>query len=202
MTNNQLEQRLQGLPAEILTKVAQIEELKGQWIAGAMLSPQVLGRLKRSVLITSTGSSTRIEGARLSDEDIEKLMRGISIQKFRDRDKQEVKGYYELLQNVFDSWKSIKFSENTIKHFHKELLKYVDKDKLHGGEYKKTENKVEMIDAEGKSVGILFNATSAYLTPTRMHELVDTTQEAFKDKRYHPEWQDFSPWVSTLLCKL
>ena len=138
MKNNQFNKRLQKLPASIWRKIAQIDELKGQWIAGAKLSPQVLGRLKKSVLITSTGASTRIEGARLSDEDVEKLMRGISMQKFRDRDKQEVKGYYELLQNVFDSWKSVRFSENTIKHFHKELLKYVEKDKRHRGEYKKS----------------------------------------------------------------
>ena len=186
VNNSQFERRLQNLPAGILTKIAQIDELKGQWIAGARLSPQVLGRLKRSVLVTSTGASTRIEGARLSDEDVEKLMRGISMQKFKDRDKQEVKGYYELLQNVFNSWKSVKFSENTIKHFHKELLKHVDKDRLHRGEYKKTENKVEMIDTEGKSVGILFDTMPAYLTPIKMHELIDTTQKAFKEKKYHP----------------
>ena len=186
MVNNQVEQRLRNLPAGILTKIARIDELKGQWIGGAQLGPQVLGRLKRSVLITSTGASTRIEGARLSDEDVEKLMRGISIQKFRDKDRQEVKGYYELLQDVFDSWKSIKFSESTIKHFHKELLKYVKKDKLHRGEYKKTENKVEMIDIEGKSVGVLFDTAPAYLTPKQMHELVDMTQDAFNEKKFHP----------------
>ena len=85
--------------------MAQIEELKGQWTGGVKLNPQVLGRLKKSVLVTSTGASTRIEGARLSDEDVEKLMRGLRVQKFADRDKQEVKGYYELLENVFDSWR-------------------------------------------------------------------------------------------------
>ncbi len=186
MKNDQLEERLQNFPAGILTKIARIDELKGRWIAGVKLSPQVLGRLKKSVLITSTGASTRIEGARLSDEDVEKLMKGISMQKFRDRDKQEVKGYYELLQNVFDSWKSINFSESTIKHFHKELLKYVDKDKLHRGEYKKTENKVEMIDAKGKSVGVLFDTTPAYLTPIKVHELVDKTKYAFNENKFHP----------------
>jgi hypothetical protein len=97
---NKFTRRLQNIPTEIWSKIARIDEFKGQWIAGARLNPQVLGRLKKSVLITSTGASTRIEGARLSDEDIEKLMRGISIQKFRDRDKQEVKGYYELLQCI------------------------------------------------------------------------------------------------------
>ena len=79
MNQTILDQRLKNLPASIWQRIAQIDELKGQWVGGVKLSPQVLGRLKKSVLITSTGASTRIEGARLSDEDIEKLMRGISI---------------------------------------------------------------------------------------------------------------------------
>lgn len=178
--------RLENLPSEIWSKIIQIDELKGRWGAGAKLNPVVLGRLKRSVLVTSTGASTRIEGAKLSDEDIEKLMRGISIQKFADRDKQEVQGYYELLQNVFEAWEGIRFSEGTIKHFHKELLKHVEKDKLHRGEYKRTENKVHMIDAAGQSVGILFDTTPAYLTSKEMQELVEAAQNAFKEKKYHP----------------
>jgi len=184
--NNKLARRLQQIPAEIWSKITKIDELKGQWIAGARLSPQVLGRLKRSVLITSTGASTRIEGAKLSDEDVEKLMRGIDIQKFTDRDKQEARGYFELLENVFNSWKSLKFSENTIKHFHKELLKYVKNDELHRGDYKKEDNKVHMINAAGESVGVLFDTTPAYLTPKEMRELVEWTQEALAEKKYHP----------------
>ncbi len=184
--NNKLDQRLQQIPAEIWSKITKIDELKGQWIAGAKLSPQVLGRLKRSVLITSTGASTRIEGARLSDEDVEKLMRGIDIQKFTDRDKQEVKGYFELLENVFDSWKSLKFSESAIKHFHKELLKYVEKDQDHRGDYKKRENQVQMINAAGESIGVLFDTTPAYLTPKETQELVEWTQEALVEKKLHP----------------
>lgn len=183
---HRLDLRLEGLPSDILSKVAQIDELKGQWIAGARLSPQVLGRLKRSTLVTSTGASTRIEGAKLSDEDIEKLMRGIDIQRFTDRDKQEVKGYFELLENIFDSWKSLSFSESTIKHFHKELLKYVEKDETHRGEYKKQENKVQMINEAGESVGVLFDTTPAYLTPKEMQELVEWTQVALAEKKYHP----------------
>ncbi len=188
--------RLEGLSSEVWSKFKQIDELKGQWIAGAQLSPQVLGRLKRSTLVTSTGASTRIEGAKLSDEDIEKMMRGIAIQKFTDRDKQEVRGYYELLENVFDSCppakalaaagKSLSFSESSIKHFHGELLKYVEKDQIHRGEYKKQENRVQMINELGESVGVLFDTTPAYLVPKEMQELVEWTQEALSEKKYHP----------------
>lgn len=178
--------RLDSISAEIITKIAKIDEFKGRWITGAKLSPQVLGRLKRSVLITSTGASTRIEGSNLSDEDVEKVMRGLSIQKFADRDKQEVKGYYELLQNIFDSWESIRLSEGMIKHLHKELLKYSDKDQGHFGNYKYGENKVVAYDNEGKEIGVVFSPTSPHLTPKEMTELVESTNFLLKEKKYHP----------------
>ena len=87
----------------------------------------------------------------------------MNIQKFTDRDKQEVKGYYELLENIFNSWESLKFNESSIKHFHKELLKYSDKDQGHLGNYKFGENKVVAYDNEGKEVGVIFNPTSPHL---------------------------------------
>lgn len=186
MTLSTLNQLLDNLPSSIWQKIAEIDGLKGQWIGGAKLNPQVLGRLKKSVIVTSTGASTRIEGARLSDDDIEKLMKGISIQQFANRDKQEVQGYFELLTNVFNSWDELRFSENLIKHFHQELLKYVDKDQLHRGEYKKQENKVHMIDEAGQSVGILFDTTPAYLTPMAMAELTTVTTQELASGKYHP----------------
>lgn len=178
--------RLNNIPAEIISKIAKIDELKGSWVTGAQLSPQTLGRLKRSVLITSTGASTRIEGAQLSDENIEKVMRGIQIQKFADRDKQEVKGYYELLENIFNSWRSLKFNESSIKHFHKELLKYSEKDQRHLGDYKFGENKVVAYDTTGKEVGVIFNPTPPHLTPKEMMELVESTNFLLAEKKYHP----------------
>lgn len=186
MLKHRFDKRLNNIPAAIWSKITKIDELKGRWTGGVDLNPQILGRLKKSVLITSTGASTRIEGAKLRDEDIEKLMKGLSIQKFADRDKQEVKSYYELLENVFNSWSTIRFNESTIKHFHKEILKYVEKDKLHRGEYKKTENKVQMINEEGKSIGVLFDTSPAYLTPKEMLELVEWTKEALQKKSHHP----------------
>ena len=179
-------QRLQHLPPTILTAIAEIDELKGRWVGGAQLNPQTLARLKQSVLVTSTGASTRIEGAQLTDDEIEKLMRGIAIQRFADRDVQEVTGYFELLQNLFESWPELPLRESTIKHFHKELLKYVEKDTLHRGDYKKIDNKVHMVDAAGASIGILFDTTPAYLTPGAMQGLVEWTTAALQAGEYHP----------------
>ncbi len=180
------DKRLNQIPSEIWLKITQIEELKGRWIQGTNLSPQFLNRLKRSVLVTSTGASTRIEGSNLSDEQVDKLMRGIVIEKFTDREKEEVRGYFELLENIFNSWKDLQFTEGSIKHFHKELLKYTQKDVLHRGNYKGKENQVRLIDAQGRDMGILFDTTKAYLAPKEMNELVDWTKKALSDKKYHP----------------
>lgn len=113
-------------------------------------------------------------------------MRGLSMQKFANRDKQEVRGYYELLENVFNSYDKISFSESSIQHLHRELLKYAEKDKLHRGEYKKGENRVEMVNETGQSIGVLFDTTPAWLTLKEMLELVEWTREAIVLKAIHP----------------
>jgi Fic family protein len=182
---NNLDQRLAKLPTSIYLLISQIDELKGRWVGGANLSPQILDRLQRSVLVTSTGASTRIEGARLSDEEIENLMRGLTMQKMADRDAQEVRGYYEVLQTVFESYADMPFSESTILHLHAQLLKYSDKDERHKGHYKHLENKVEMRAHDGKVLEVLFDTTPAYLTPKAVQELVDWTREALEAKEIH-----------------
>jgi Fic family protein len=178
--------RIERLLPTTANLLSQIDSLKGQWIGGARLSPQALGRLKRSVLVTSTGASTRIEGSKLSDAEVEKLMRGLSMRKLVDRDAQEVSGYYETLVTVFDSWGDIKLSENTIKHLHAQLLKYSSKDERQRGEYKKLENEVVATDQSGKVVSTIFETTPAYLTPKEMSELVDWTNKTLQEKSYHP----------------
>lgn len=173
-------QKIQGF-------IAEIERYQGMWTVGVNLSPQILIILKRSTVITSAGSSTRIEGANLSNEEIEKLFKsGLKVQKFNTRDQQEVVGYKELLENLFDSWQTVKFSENTIKHFHKELLKYSDKDQGHLGEYKFGDNTVAAYDKSGNIVGILFEPTPPHLTQKEMTELVEWTQKVLEEKIIHP----------------
>ena len=183
MEKTRFDKLIENLPGEIWQKIAQIDELKGRWVGSARLHPQTLGRLKKSVLVTSSGSSTRIEGAKLTDEQIEKLLRGIDIQKLGDRDSQEVAGYYELLSHVFEAWETLNVSEGLIKSLHEELLKYAEKDKLHRGEYKHSENKVHMVNSAGESVGILFDTTPAYLTSAQMHELVEWVRT---ESNHHP----------------
>ena len=180
---NRLDKRLlfnQKQSAEIYGLIAKIEAISGQWQIGKKLSPQMISRLKTSVLITSTGASTRIEGSKLTDEEVEELYSNLRIKKFKTRDEQEVAGYIELLKKIFNSWKTLSFSEGMIKNFHREVMKYSQKDQSHCGKYKFGLNRVEAVDTKGQVIGTIFSPSPPYLVPKEMLELIEWTQAKLK----------------------
>lgn len=177
--------RILELEPHIVTLLGEIDGIRGEFKSGLRMTPQAITSLRRSTLITSAGSSTRIEGAKISDEEVEKIMRGLSVSKFSDRDSQEVQGYLETLQNVFDNYQSLPLRESTITSLHKELLKYSTKDDLHRGRYKRKENTVGVLGPDGKVAKILFETTPAFLAGKEMQELVDWTRESLQNSRFH-----------------
>lgn len=170
---------------DILKKVAEIDEFKGAWQRIKLLYPHELTKLRKITVIESTGSSTRIEGSQMSDEDIEAFLQGLNVQKFRDRDKQEVLGYKELVDIIFENYQDIQFSESIVKSFHKTLLKHSQKDERHLGDYKKHPNTVAAFDPNGKQIGIIFKTTEPFLTPKEMQELVERTNVWFRGEDKH-----------------
>src|SRR5579863_9589710 len=86
---------------EILGLIARIDEFKGAWRALGTLAPERLSSLRRVATIESIGSSTRIEGSRLTDREVEQLLPNLAIQKFETRDEQEVAGYAEVMDLMF-----------------------------------------------------------------------------------------------------
>ena len=187
--SNRLTSRLQNLTnndlSSILTKITQVDEFKGWWKGAGKLNPQALGRLKKSIVVTSAGASTRIEGSHLSDKDVEKLLKGLKVSKLKDRDSQEVAGYADVISLIFDSYNNISFSEGVILQFHKMMLKYSEKDKNLCGKYKSTPNKVVAFDKEGNQ-NTIFNTTEPHLTPFEMKELIELTNTALKNSEFHP----------------
>ena len=177
--------RIKNLDPHIVALLAEIDGIRGEFKSGLRMTPQAITNLKRSTLITSAGASTRIEGAKLTDEEVEKVMQGLAVSKFADRDSQEVQGYLETLQNVFDSFQNLPLRESVITSLHKELLKYSNKDDTHRGDYKKKENTVGVLGPDDKVAKIMFETTPAYLTAKEMQELVDWTSEALEKNRFH-----------------
>lgn len=118
---------------EILGLIARIDEFKGAWRALGTLAPDRLLALRRVATIESIGSSTRIEGSKLSDREVERLLSNLAIKKFETRDEQEVAGYAELMDLIFRAWAEVPFNENHVKQLHQILLQYSQKDEWHRG---------------------------------------------------------------------
>ncbi len=171
---------------EILSLIAELDEFKGAWKAIGTLAPERLSALRRVATIESVGSSTRIEGSKLSDRDVERLLSSIEIRKFETRDEQEVAGYAEAMETIFIHFPEIGITENHIRQLHRDLLAHSTKDERHRGEYKSSPNNVSAFDAEGNEIGIVFETASPFETPRQMADLVEWTNAALDGNRLHP----------------
>jgi Fic family protein len=171
---------------DLLRLVGEIDEFKGAWKALGNLAPDRLATLRRVATVESVGASTRIEGAKLSDAEIDALLSNLDLGAFATRDEQEVAGYAEATTMVFDSWPDIPLSENHIKQLHGVLLSFSKRDERHRGEYKKHPNNVEAFDEHGRSVGVIFETATPFDTPRLMHQLVEWTKRELQGKDHHP----------------
>lgn len=170
---------------DILAVISELDEFKGAWSAIGRLAPERLSNLRRVATIESVGSSTRIEGVKLSDIEVDALLSNLEIKEFRSRDEQEVAGYADVMELVFESWEAIDLTENHIKQLHQNLLQHTDKDEHHRGAYKKLDNHVEAFGPDGESLGVIFETASPFETPAKMADLVTWTGNVLQDKTLH-----------------
>ncbi len=170
----------------MLSQIAEIDQFKGAWTGLSRLRPEQLRGLRRISTIESIGSSNRIEGNKLSDAQVETTLSHINKKTLRSRDEQEVAGYAELMNIIYDDWSVIPLSENHIKQLHGILLQFVSKDERHRGEYKKLPNSVAAFDADGFEIGIVFETATPFDTPRLMEELTEWTRKNLNDPILHP----------------
>lgn len=184
MLKNRLDKRIK-LSNKAVLKLAKIDELKGRWTGALNLNPKILHQLKKSVVITSSASSTRIEGSKMTDAEVERFLRGIKQKKPKNRDEEEVAGYADLLGRIFDNYKALKINENRILQLHKILLSFSTKDKNHCGKYKNQDNTVAIL--EGRQIKkILFEPTPPFLVKKEMDDLLEWLKEREEKQDLHP----------------
>ena len=171
---------------EILALIAEIDEFKGTWRAIGRIAPDRLSKLRHVATIESIGSSTRIEGARLTDRQVAQMLSNVGFETFATRDKQEVAGYAEVMETVFANRQAIEISENHIRQLHRDLLRYSVKDERHHGQYKTLPNHVEAFGPAGESLGVVFATASPFDTPRLMSELIDWLRQSLDDVELHP----------------
>ena len=174
------------LDQNLVKLVAEIDEFKGRWEALKTLAPERLNKLRKVATIESIGSSTRIEGAKLTDAEVEKLLSGLKTKSFQSRDEQEVAGYAEAMDLVFQAWEDMPITENHIRQLHQTLLRHSTKDERHRGDYKTLDNHVVAFGPDGEEIGIVFATSSPFDTPREMEALVGWAQKAIREEAFHP----------------
>ncbi len=174
------------IPTDIVNLISEIDEFKGRWDALKIIAPDRLSFLRKIATIASIGSSTRIEGAKLTDTQVEDLLLNIGKHSFRSRDDEEVAGYADAMNVIFDSYSEIPITENHLKQLHKILLKYSSKDQRHIGDYKKLPNNVDAYAEDGKHIGTVFETATPFQTPLYMQDLIEWYNKEINDRTFHP----------------
>lgn len=169
----------------ILKLISSIDSFKGRWNIVEQKENIYLKELRKIATIESIGSSTRIEGAQLTNEEIKELLDNMDITKLNTRDQQEVIGYYDVLEIIYDEYSDVMISQNHIQQLHQRLLKYSTKDERHRGNYKNLPNKVAANYPDGTQK-VIFNTTDSHLVEIEMKDLIDWTNQQFKNNEIHP----------------
>lgn len=169
----------------ILKSISFIDSFRGKWNIVERKENIFLKELRKIATIESIGSSTRIEGAQLTNVEIKKLLENIKITELKSRDEQEVFGYYDVLEIIYESYANISISKNYIQQLHQNLLKYSTKDDRHKGKYKNLSNKVVANYPDGIQK-IIFNTTEPHLVESEMTHLIEWTNQQLNTETVHP----------------
>jgi len=157
---------------KLINIISEIDRFDASWQAIERREGQSLKELKFIATVRSVGASTRIEGSKLSDEEVDVLLRNMDITKLVERDQQEVVGYFEVLDLIDENYQAIPVSENGLKNLHNQLLKYSKKDEWHKGNYKQHTNAVEAHLPDGTTQIIFQTTPPGFPTEDAMREMV------------------------------
>lgn len=149
--------------------------------------------IKKQAFIANIGSSTRIENAVLTDEEIEWIDTALSedarptafdkskqmifnkLSKDKERSIEEVVGCREMLEIIYSKYQELKpLRETDIRGLHQHLLRHFAKASHYCGRYKPQTNQVVMIDHDsGERTVVLDPASPGPITEAAMRDLLD-----------------------------
>jgi len=158
---------------KLINLISTIDRFDSQWTAIERREGQSLKHLKSIATVRSVGASNRIEGNRMTNEEIDVLLKNIDITKLTDRDSQEVIGYFDVLDLISESYENITVTENNIKTLHNSLMKYSTKDEWHKGDYKRHSNAVEATFVDGTRQTIFQTTEAGFATENAIKQLID-----------------------------
>ncbi|MFO0361508.1 MAG: Fic family protein [Flavobacteriales bacterium] len=172
MTNSVYHFKLE-LDWKLIHAISQIDRFDANWTAIERREGQSLRELKSIATVRSVGASNRIEGNRMTDEEVDVLLQHMDTTNLSDRDSQEVVGYFEVLDLISESFDSIGVTESHLKSLHNVLMKHSSKDEWHKGNYKVHSNAVEASFPDGTRQLIFQTTEAGFATEDAMRGLIE-----------------------------
>ena len=102
---------------QLTNEISLIDRFDASWATIEKREGQSLKYLKSIATVRSVGASTRIEGSKMSDEEVNTLLQELDITKLEDRDSQEVIGYFNAIHLFY--YISLKYYVNFLYCFQK-----------------------------------------------------------------------------------
>ena len=161
------------LDMKLMTELSKIDRFDAAWANIEKRESGSLNQLKSIATVRSIGASTRIEGSKMTDDEVAVLIEKLSISTLEERDEQEVMGYFEALDTIAENFASISISESQIKNLHKLLMLHVEKDAWHRGNYKQVSNAVEANLIDGTKQIVFRTAEPGLATQDAMMQLFE-----------------------------
>ena len=161
------------LGMKLMTELSKIDRFDASWATIEKREGASLKQLKSIATVRSVGASTRIEGSKMTDDEVAVLIEKLSITKLEERDEQEVIGYFEALDTITENYESISISESQLKNVHKILMLHGDKDAWHRGKYKQVSNAVEANLVDGTKQIVFRTAEPGLETQDAMMHLIE-----------------------------
>jgi Fic family protein len=165
---------------KLISILSKVDRYDAEWTTIEKKEGRSLKQLKSVATVRSVGASTRIEGSRMSDQEVDILLKDLKIEKLVDRDSQEVAGYFDVLDTISESYNNISISESSIKSLHNQLLRHSQKDSWHKGNYKQVSNSVEAVLPDGNKQTVFQTTPPGIETEEAMRSLIDWYNSDFE----------------------
>ena len=178
-TFEQFDKEIENIPATTSWYLADLGEAKGKQELFTKQSPQKLKILREHALIESAVSSNRIEGVFVDEKRVATVVFGKAH--LKDRDEEEVRCYRTALDWIHREGAGISISEKTILKLHQMSRGEI----WDAGQYK--EKQVDIIEKfPGGEERVRFKTVDPLKTPASTVKLVESWQDALKERRIHP----------------
>ena len=161
------------LTMKLMSAISRVDRFDASWSQIEKREGQTLKQLKAIATVRSVGASTRIEGSKMTDEEVRVLIEKLDVSKLEERDEQEVVGYFEVLDTIAESYRDIDITEGNLKNLHKILMRYSAKDEWHRGGYKQITNEVEATHQDGTKATVFKTTEPGLATEEAMAKLIE-----------------------------